>query len=229
MTRELGPTTLGRRLAVWGVASAVLGGLVRVLGPAVPRLVTSLSSPVVDFEPLLVDACQAVLLGCGSWLWAATTLVLHDAARGTLRSRAAVPDGLRRLVLGLCGLTLAGAVATPAAAAPPLPADPGLRDPGSAALVHGLPLPDRASAVGHVAHLLRRQGPSGPTEVRVRPGDTLWDLAAALLPPGAGDAAVDAAWRRLYHANRGVVGDDPDLIRPGQRLALPAEPRQEPT
>lgn len=52
----------------------------------------------------------------------------------------------------------------------------------------------------------------------VRPGDSLWTIAAAELPAGSSAAAVDAAWRSLFAANRDVIGDDPDLIVPGQRL-----------
>ncbi|MFP1627956.1 peptidoglycan DD-metalloendopeptidase family protein [Streptomyces sp. 5K101] len=33
---------------------------------------------------------------------------------------------------------------------------------------------------------------------------------------------VSGGWQRLYAQNRAVVGDDPDLIFPGQRLVLPA-------
>jgi hypothetical protein len=43
----------------------------------------------------------------------------------------------------------------------------------------------------------------------VAPGDTLWGIAGA-------------DWPRWYAANRAVVGPDPDLIRPGQRLVPPA-------
>jgi nucleoid-associated protein YgaU len=46
-------------------------------------------------------------------------------------------------------------------------------------------------------------------------------LAAARLGEGADLAQVDAAWRADYAANRSVVGADPDLIHPGQVLALP--------
>ncbi|WP_149202605.1 LysM peptidoglycan-binding domain-containing protein [Actinotalea subterranea] len=55
----------------------------------------------------------------------------------------------------------------------------------------------------------------------VAPGDTLWAIAAAHLPPDATDADVAAAWPRWYSANRAVIGDDPDVIQPGQRLAAP--------
>ena len=55
------------------------------------------------------------------------------------------------------------------------------------------------------------------------PGDTLWDLAGADLGPGADAAAIDARWREIYALNRGVIGPDPDLIQPAQRLRLPAQ------
>lgn len=29
------------------------------------------------------------------------------------------------------------------------------------------------------------------------------------------------SWRRIYDANREVIGDDPDLIKPGQKLTIP--------
>lgn len=58
-------------------------------------------------------------------------------------------------------------------------------------------------------------------EVVVRRGDTLWDLAAAHLPPAAGDAEIAGEWQRWYAANRAVIGADPDLILPGQVLRIP--------
>ncbi|MFJ3904988.1 transglycosylase family protein [Streptomyces sp. NPDC090025] len=46
----------------------------------------------------------------------------------------------------------------------------------------------------------------------VAPGDSLSKIAR--------DEQVRGGWPRLYAANRTVVGDDPDLILPGQRLTL---------
>ncbi|MFF8380545.1 transglycosylase family protein [Streptomyces sp. NPDC015661] len=46
----------------------------------------------------------------------------------------------------------------------------------------------------------------------VTPGDSLSKIAR--------DEHVDGGWQRLYETNRQVVGDDPDLILPGQRLTL---------
>lgn len=59
-------------------------------------------------------------------------------------------------------------------------------------------------------------------EVTVRRGDTLWDLAASHLSPGATDAEVATAWQRWYATNRHIIGPDPDLILPGQVLTVPA-------
>ena len=44
----------------------------------------------------------------------------------------------------------------------------------------------------------------------VRAGDTLSSIAAR----------HGMTWQRVYAANRTVVGGDPDLIVPGQRLVL---------
>ncbi|GAB3065559.1 hypothetical protein GCM10027080_01380 [Pedococcus soli] len=60
-----------------------------------------------------------------------------------------------------------------------------------------------------------------PPEVVVQRGDTLWSLAATHLGPDATDAEVAAAWPRWHRANLSVIGDDPDLLRPGQVLTVP--------
>ncbi|MFJ9824522.1 transglycosylase family protein [Streptomyces sp. NPDC101160] len=61
----------------------------------------------------------------------------------------------------------------------------------------------------------------------VEPGDSLSKIAR--------DEHVRGGWPRLYEANRTVVGGDPDLILPGQRLTLrmtapaaPAKPKPHP-
>ncbi|MGW1708437.1 transglycosylase family protein [Streptomyces sp. NPDC002206] len=46
----------------------------------------------------------------------------------------------------------------------------------------------------------------------VRPGDNLWAIADA--------QKVHGGWPALYEANKSAVGDDPDLILPGQSLEL---------
>ena len=56
-------------------------------------------------------------------------------------------------------------------------------------------------------------GRTGTGSYVVQPGDTLSGIAAALGTPGG--------WPALYAANRGVIGSDPALIRPGMALVLP--------
>jgi resuscitation-promoting factor RpfA len=63
----------------------------------------------------------------------------------------------------------------------------------------------------------RTAGTAGPVKATgktyvVRPGDTLSVIAA--------EQSVKGGWRALYRLNKGVVGADPNLILPGQRLAL---------
>lgn len=63
------------------------------------------------------------------------------------------------------------------------------------------------------AHTGSGHAPAGERYTVVK-GDTLSGIAA--------DHKVHGGWPRLYADNRAVVGDDPDLIVPGERLALAA-------
>ena len=59
----------------------------------------------------------------------------------------------------------------------------------------------------------------------VEPGDSLWRIAASVLHSnGDGDpSSADIArfWPTIYAANRSLIGDNPSLIFPGQRLLIP--------
>jgi hypothetical protein len=59
------------------------------------------------------------------------------------------------------------------------------------------------------------QHPGSETERVVERGDTLSEIAQET----TGDADT---WHALYKVNQDVIGDDPDLIHPGQALVLPA-------
>jgi nucleoid-associated protein YgaU len=55
----------------------------------------------------------------------------------------------------------------------------------------------------------------------VRPGDTLWEIAEALLGSGATEAAIAREVSRLWERNRDrIASGSPALIRPGERLLL---------
>lgn len=174
------------------------------------------------------------------------------AGRGARRVAGVVtPRLLRRAVGALLGVGLAaGALPGAAAAAPvavvhaspaPLP-DPGfapLPGPGWAPPV-GEPGDDPPVPVtgwvpgppvvrGHpdvrVLSPAPRAGPARDTaaEVVVRRGDSLWSIAARQLGADATDGEIARAWPAWFEANRHVVGDDPDLLRPGQVLRAPEE------
>ena len=54
------------------------------------------------------------------------------------------------------------------------------------------------------------------TTYTVQPGDTLSSIALRVY----GNAA-EHYWHKIYKENKDVIGDDPNLIRPGEVLAIP--------
>lgn len=58
--------------------------------------------------------------------------------------------------------------------------------------------------------------------VAVLAGDTLWDIAAFALGPEATDVDIALAWPRWYEANRSIIGQNPDVLLPGQVLQPPS-------
>ncbi|MFB8205583.1 LysM peptidoglycan-binding domain-containing protein [Kitasatospora purpeofusca] len=71
------------------------------------------------------------------------------------------------------------------------------------------PAPQQAQQAPQVQQTQQAQAGQGYT---VRDGDTLAGIATA--------QGVQGGWQALYDGNRGTVGGDPDLIVPGQVLAL---------
>ncbi len=208
-------------------------------------------SDTLRFDEALVALCAAAATLATLWCWIGTvSLALRPAtATGAApRPGLALPRPLRRVVLVACGTALvaggagvpSGAVARPAQVAPGSQTSTttaqdtglaGLRGPGgptarlTSSLI-GLPLPDRAEDADRADDAGRVRArpsslpvteprPPGRAEVLVRPGDCLWSIAERLAT-----GSVDATWRALLRAN-GDRLDDPDLIRPGQRLVLP--------
>lgn len=136
----------------------------------------------------------------------------------------------------------------PAAIATALGAAPAMASPGDAPGLGGLPHLDRpnvtqvaaaplddplsANSPGSAnspasaprAHTPPRAEPhTDVTTATVRPGDSLWSIAERHLPPDATDAQVAHAVTSWYSQNREVIGDDPDIIHPGQQLREPKE------
>lgn len=59
--------------------------------------------------------------------------------------------------------------------------------------------------------------------VAVLAGDSLWDIAAHAMGPGASDVEIAMQWPRWYEANRAIIGQNPDVLLPGQILQPPPQ------
>lgn len=189
--------------------------------------------PAADLADLLTGACA--LLAALAWIWLLTAVAcctwveLHAGpTRGVEGPTVWRPSVVRVLVatwLGMSALTIPAAQAQPPTArSRSLPDDPtsAAVSPTTPRLLDGLPVPDRATGgVGHgVGH--RVSTGAAVLTIEVAQGDSLWSLTADLLPAGTPLSAVAEGWRLLYAANRDVVGLDPDLLQPGQRLHVDA-------
>jgi nucleoid-associated protein YgaU len=172
----------------------------------------------MTFDDLLATAATWLLTGSAAW----TLLILGATAvetstAGRLRATAWVgcPPALRRALLSVLGVALvttpvqAGAASTGSAS--------GSRSGARTTALQGLPSPARPSGDEHSRHL-----------VVVHRGDTLWHLAEGHLSDSASDAQVASLVARLHQSNREVIGPDPDLIHPGQRLLVPRPGRHDP-
>ncbi len=96
-------------------------------------------------------------------------------------------------------------------------------------VLEGLALPDRPAGEGPLdttANLRAREPPAVSGWVTVRPGDSLWAISRHLLPADAPAGSIADLTRTLYLLNRTTIGEDPDLIRPGQRLHVQPAPHE---
>jgi hypothetical protein len=214
-----------RCLAVWMTGTSSLGAGAVVLRAAERRAWLDRGSLAsLPLDRVLSDLAGGALLLCLGWAWVALTAAVAEAWRGVAPARRGAfhpSPAVRRVVLAACGVALVSATASPAVAAgAPGAGAAGHRDRPArlhgAALLSGLPLPERAVAPRRTPHRV-----SDGDVVVIRPGDSLWTIACRDLAPGASAAAVTERWHAIYAANRAVIGPDPDLIRPGQRLLLP--------
>ncbi|WP_422933689.1 LysM peptidoglycan-binding domain-containing protein [Sinomonas sp. P47F7] len=120
--------------------------------------------------------------------------------------------------------TESGASGTPTQSLPTARADstPPARAAPDHAWTPPQPVPlDNAPSGGPLVRPELRVEASGRGAVEVRPGDTLWSIAARHLGPNASVSDVANAWPRWFESNRAAIGDDPDLIRPGLLLVPP--------
>jgi nucleoid-associated protein YgaU len=181
------------------------------------------------------DAVTADLAAVGLWLaalWTTVGLVSAAAARlpGSLGraadrlARVVLPRAVYRLAAGATGMGVllapiaasahgATTAHTPATvAAPAWPSDSPLPAPA-------WPLGPSTEAAPPARH--GRAPAAAATVVTVRPGDSLWTIAAAHLDGRATPRRIAAQWPRWFAVNRAVIGDDPNHLVPGQVLAAP--------
>jgi hypothetical protein len=164
-----------------------------------------------DLDAALGAVAGAALVLLGAWLALSGLALALLRVPGVLGRvgralvRLLLPRALRLTVLGLAGAQALTGVAW---------ADSGGAD---------LPSIDRPLTTAVAA--VERSGPMPaghpPRSVVVRPGESLWTIAADHLGSAATTARVAAAWPRWYAANVAVIGPDPDLVAVGTVLAVP--------
>ncbi|MEO6605095.1 MAG: hypothetical protein ABIN55_05735 [Aeromicrobium sp.] len=186
----------------WTLAALALAS-VCLIAPDAATTTNAATGP--NFPQALLAIASLIQLTLASWV-----LVVIGLAQigGTARVvRAITPVVLRRaLFVGAAG----------ALAMAPAQADRAVSPAQSPAQQHsldGLRLPDRPVTAT----------PEASSVVVVEPGDTLWAIAARSLKSDASDAEIAEACSRWYAGNRAVIGDDPDLIQPKQRLNPPKD------
>ncbi|MCY7395085.1 MAG: LysM peptidoglycan-binding domain-containing protein [Nocardioides sp.] len=241
-----------RGLVTWAVATCLAVGLAQLLAHDLRGRATTTDSFAVTLTTLcevVLVGCVA-----WAWL-ATTAVVVEVLLALRARAPRpldrpglpGVPTRWRHLVLLGCGVVLVAGASVPAQATPgavqvtSVQVGPsGGTDRGGPARLSGLPLPERATDPWQPRALAaaepaarpgagvsaRRPPPPASQQVVVGAGDTLWAIARAHLGEGQrSDAEVGAHWRQIYALNRAVLGADPDLVVPGQRLTLPSSHR----
>lgn len=217
-----------------------LGVLIWALSPDPATVATSLRHPQGYVDRFGADQVALAWLSLVAWgvlAWSAVGLVL--TAAGTLPGTIGrgcdyladriLPETLRRAAAVALGISVAAAGGASTASsmsvtrgAPTSGAKLALHvdwPAGAASFDPDWPSPPPPQRPPH-----RRRDVSARTATRVvvvAPGDSLWRIAARSLGPGASDAQIAQLWPHWYAANRRLIGPDPNLIRPGQRLVPP--------
>ncbi len=195
----------GAALTAWLAAGALVTTLSLAPG-ALGRLGTAMAPRVT---PALVR--QLLVVGIGAGLGALSLPSCATAATGSRAAAAAQLDpGYHP--------THAGSVPTTRQA--PDPSHEGDPSPGWRP---ARPTPSHDAATGSVLAPPPRHREAVLDTVTVRRGDTLWGIAADHLGPSASVGAIAHEWPRWYAVNRAVIGEDPDLIRPGTQLRPPPD------
>ena len=228
---SLGHSLIPRCLAVWAAIVAAGASVCALVADDLHPLTSP--STEADLESWLVAVAAAAIWLAACWAGIVTTVVCLQVLRGPAHSpqprAAGVPAPVRRLLLRACGVAVAGGLAGGLALAP-AGATPGSLERERPAVTQA-PSQAPAQAPARSAAAVRQVAAVDGDRVVVRPGDSLWRIAEAELTRRHGGtpsvAEVAAYWPRIHAANRALVGPDPDLVRPGVPLVLPAPSSQE--
>jgi LysM repeat protein len=192
-------------------------------------------------DRLIETGILAVGLGLTVWLTlsvaVATTCATGRAAGVTWRSGERLvaryaPGVVRRALVLAVGAGIGLSAATGATAAAPGDVDlgwtvtaatttaPVVADPTETATATAATVTTTVSSSSR-GSTTPAEPTARPDTVVVAPGDTLWHIAQRALPSDAGAADIASAWPAWYAQNAELIGDDPDLIQPGQILHAP--------
>ena len=201
-----------RPYVVWlGVTGAAAAAAHAV--PGTWRAAAGASAPEA-VPHVLVAACATGLALSLAWLWLVTSVTVAEVRDrlGAAPRRSRASTGAARVRRGRgrrYGAAGTGIGRRRSRGARRAPAARARRRTGHGRAVRAHPPPRRAA-----------------DRYVVRSGDSLWSIARAHPAP---DTDVETRWRAIWRHNRDVVGDDPDLIHPGQALRLPdTDPSTEP-
>jgi hypothetical protein len=226
-----------RPTTVQGAAAVAVGiaALAASCGAATPALA---AAPTINWDPIthcesggnptahnatssasgLYQFLTSTWLRYGGAEFAPTAAQATPAQQTIVANRAYAANGLNDWVYSRgcwgdqLGSILGGHTTVPAPAPAPKPAPKAAPKPAvasvSADMVLTAPQSAPAPAPAAVPAPAAPAAPATGQTYTVRPGDTLWGIAPA------------HAWHALYERNQAVVGQDPDLIYPGQQLKL---------
>jgi hypothetical protein len=208
---------------------ALKAALLLPVAPVAAAMLAETTSPLrhpaaPGFADLLAALAAWLLVGCAGWsALICTAALVETTTAGRVRATAWVgcPSSLRRVLLaGIAAALVSGVSAQTPVAATVTATDTASDKASDRGTAAGRPAPSwRVLPVP--ARPLGRVRPEQSRRVVVRPGDTLWHLATDRLRPSASEGEVALLVERIHHRNRELIGPDPDLIQPGQRLVAP--------
>ncbi|MEW6895062.1 LysM peptidoglycan-binding domain-containing protein [Trueperella pyogenes] len=181
-------------------------------------------APSHDLEVLLKLTGTSAIALIAAWYLVSGLALLIAARKGNHSLRRTVARWGPPILRGMAATMLASSFIVPAAAVPKdvdlswgadLPQSEHVTSP---ARPTGQDAAPQVSA-GQASVEPEQAAPVPMRTYVVRPGDCLWSIAKAHYR--ADDAACADRVLDLYLANKNLIGDNPNLIHPGQRLRLP--------